>query len=304
MDINVYIKLIVHTTECSCYRRFIMETNSDNVKPKSRPRILSFLFVLTILVVVVLCGIFVFRNSSVSIQPDLSIPGQYAGECKTVMINGVKFSFRWCPADSFLAGSPESEEGRDKYEVQHTVTFTKGFWILETEVTQGQWKAVMSSNPSFFKGDNLPVEQVSWNDCQEFCKKCTELGLPIQLPTEAQWEYACRAGSSGAISGILDDMAWYWDNSGGTTHQIKTKKPNAWGLYDMHGNVGEWCKDWYGAYSAENVTDPIGPLNGSYRIIRGGSWNRNDLHCRSARRRLDNQKNCYYDLGFRVVKEQ
>ncbi len=170
---------------------------------------------------------------------DLTIPGAKAGERKTVTVNGVEFAFRWCPAGTFMMGSPKDEKDRSSDETQHEVTLTKGFWMLETEVTQKQWKAITGDNPSNFKGDDLPVEEVSWNDCQEFCRKCSALGLPVQLPTESQWEYACRAGTTDAYAGNLDEMAWYYSNSGNKTHPVGTKKPNAWGLYDMHGNVWE-----------------------------------------------------------------
>lgn len=279
-----------------------MSTDMDNVQPNLRRRGLGARVIWLILAVFVLCGICFFVYFNKSENQDLSIPGKFAGERRTVVIKGAVFSFRWCPAGSFLAGSPESEGGRAKDEIQHNVTLTSGFWMLESEVTQKQWKAIMGANPSNFKGDNLPVEQVSWNDCQEFCKKCTELGLPVQLPTDAQWEYACRAGGAGLYAGNLDEMAWYFDNSGGKTHSVASKTPNAWGLYDMHGNVSEWCADWYGDYPSESVTDPTGPQSGSDRIVRGGSWNRNAVHCRSARRRLDNPAYRYYDLGFRVVR--
>ncbi len=228
-----------------------------------------------------------------------------ATERKTVTVNGVEFAFRWCPAGTFTMGSPEDEKDRDSDETQHKVTLTKGFWMLETEVTQKQWKAVMGSLPDCgFKGDNLPVECVSWNDCQEFCKKCTQLGLPVQLPTEAQWEYACRAGSTGAYAGNLDEMAWYSSNSGSTTHPVGTKKANAWGLYDMHGNVWEWCQDWYGDYPSGSVTDPTGPSSGSDRVRRGGSWGHNARLCRSALRNSYDPGNRYDHLGFRLVNGQ
>ena len=189
----------------------------------------------------------------------------------------------------------------------HKVTLTKGFWMMETEVTQKQWKAIMGNNPSSFIGDDLPVEKVSWTDCQKFCKKCTKLGLPVQLPTEAQWEYACRAGTTGAYVGDLDEMAWYYDNSGRKTHSVGTKKPNEWGLYDMHGNVWEWCQDWKADYPSGSVTDPTGPSNGSYglfRVNRGGSWSFKAGGCRSACRRYDEPDNRYYGLGFRVARAQ
>ena len=237
-------------------------------------------------------------------RKDLSVPGAKAGERKTYNVNGVEFAFRWCPAGTFMMGSPTSEEGRYDWEKQHRVTLTKGFWMMETEVTQKQWKAVMGNNPSRFKGVNLPVEHVSWNDCQEFCTKCTKLGLPVQLPTEAQWEYACRAGTKGAFAGPIDDMAWYSSNSGSKTHPVGTKKANAWGLCDMHGNVWEWCADWNGDYPSGSVADPTGPSSGSDRVYRGGDWSYCAQLCRSACRRCDGPGYRGFNLGFRVVRGQ
>ena len=242
------------------------------------------------------------RREEEARKHDLSVPGDNAGERKTYNVNGVEFAFRWCPAGTFTMGSPTSELGRYSNETQHRVTLTKGFWMMETQVTQKQWKAVMGSNLSNFKGDDLPVEKVSWNDCQEFCKKCTQLGLPVQLPTEAQWEYACRAGTTGAYAGNLADMAWYSSNSG--THPVGTKKPNAWGLYDMHGNVWEWCADWYGDYPSGSVTDPTGPSSGSNRVLRGGCWIIYAPFCRSAYRGNLDPGNRGDGLGFRVVRGQ
>ncbi|MBR0239384.1 MAG: SUMF1/EgtB/PvdO family nonheme iron enzyme [Thermoguttaceae bacterium] len=259
-------------------------------------------------------------------KPNNASSSLKAGDRKTVTVNGVEFAFRWCPRGTFMMGSPTSEEGRYDNETQHQVTLTKGFWMMKTEVTQKQWKAVMGSNPSHFQGDDLPVEQVSWNNCQEFCKKCAQLGFPVQLPTEAQWEYACRAGTTGAYAGNLDDMAWYSSNSGSKTHPVGTKKPNAWGLYDMHGNVWEWCADWYDDYPSGSVTDlrklwtvnllryddylsgsvtdPTGPSSGDYRVVRGGSWFSDVGYCRSAKRYLIDPGSRSDDLGFRLVKGQ
>ena len=187
-------------------------------------------------------------------------------------------------------GSPTTEKGRFSNETQHKVVLTKGFWMGETEVTQGQWKAVMGSNPSYFKkGDDYPVEKVSWDDVQEFIKKVNQSGklpkgMKVALPTEAQWEYACRAGSKGAYAGTgsLDDMGWYGNNAKGSTHPVGRKKANAWGVKDMHGNVWEWCSDWDGAYPRGVVTDPTGASGGSSRVFRGGSWRGTAGLCRSA----------------------
>ncbi|MBQ6615768.1 MAG: SEL1-like repeat protein [Thermoguttaceae bacterium] len=230
--------------------------------------------------------------------------GTKAGERLVKIINGVEFVFRWCPAGTFIMGSPESEKGRDRNETQHQVTLSKGFWMMETEVTQKQWKAVMGNNPSKFNGDNLPVECVSWNDCQEFCRK-----TGLQLPTEAQWEYACRAGTTGSYAGNVNNMAWFWDYSDHETHPVGTKKPNAWGLYDMHGNVSEWCQDRYAKFDPSgivtdpgSVTDSIEPKSGSFlRVNRGGSWGDDAWDCRSAQRNRNTPDASGSDLGFRLV---
>lgn len=222
--------------------------------------------------------------------------------------------FVYIAPGTFMMGSPESEHGRGDDETQHEVTITKGFWLGITEVTQGQWKEVMGSNPSEFKGRNRPVEQVSWDDCQAFLiKLCEKEGVPpgtYRLPTEAQWEYACRAGTTGSYAGNLEEMAWYdknpafrrmdlhdlWkaDWSKGfppffldrqSTSLVGRKKANAWGLYDMHGNVWEWCGDyWFAGYPVGTAVDPIGPDSGSDRVIRGGGWYDCAGFCRSAER--------------------
>ena len=202
----------------------------------------------------------------------------------------------WCPPGTFTMGS---DDGNRNERPAHQVTLTKGFWMAKTEVTQAQWKSVMGNNPSDHKGDNLPVENVSWDDCQKFCKK-----TGLQLPTEAQWEYACRAGSTGKYAGTgnLDDMGWYDDNSGGQTHPVGTKQPNAWGLYDMHGNVWEWCADWHGTYPSGAVTDPKGASSGSLRVMRGGCWSYGAAGCRSAYRLGSNPSGTGNYLGFRPVR--
>ena len=210
----------------------------------------------------------------------------------------------WCPPGEFLMGSPEDEADRSDDETQHRVTLTNGFWMAKTETTQRQWERVMGENPSGFSGEDLPVETVNWYDVQGWLEKMNEKaplpsGWKWALPTEAQWEYACRAGTERAFAGDLDEMAWYFENSGSTTNPVGTKKANAWGLHDMHGNVWEWCSDWYGDYSSGSSSDPTGATTGVYRVYRGGSWGRNAQYCRSAYRYGFTPVLRFNYLGFR-----
>ncbi|MBE6425771.1 MAG: formylglycine-generating enzyme family protein, partial [Planctomycetaceae bacterium] len=226
-----------------------------------------------------------------------------AGERMVKTVNGIEYAFRWCPAGTFTMGSPSSEPDRYSDETQHSVTLTRGFWMLETEVTQAMWKSVMGTYPSYFKGAQNPVECVSWDDCQEFCRKLSsKLNEEVSLPTEAQWEYACRAGTTGAYAGDLSEMGWYDSNSGSKTHPVGQKKPNAWGLYDMHGNVWEWCQDWYGSYSTSPTSDPCNLDSSDWdRVCCGGSWSSNARRCRSASRGRSAPDDRDNDLGFRPV---
>ena len=209
-----------------------------------------------------------------------------------------------------MMGSPASDAVRCDNETQHQVTISKPFWMGMTQVTQAQWQALMGNNPSNFKGNDLPVEQVSWDDVVSFCKKLTDwalaagtlpAGYECRLPTEAEWEYACRAGTTGAYAGDLDRMGWYDKNSDFTSHAVAGKDPNAWGLYDMHGNVGEWCQGWYGDYPAGAVIDPIGPVAGDWRVSRGGGWLYPSILCRSANRGRCRPDGRDMNLGFRVA---
>jgi formylglycine-generating enzyme required for sulfatase activity len=219
---------------------------------------------------------------------------------------------------TFVMGSPEGETGRDSNEVQHNVTLTQKYYLQTTEVTQGQWKAVMGSNPSDFSGcgDDCPVEQVSWEDAQAFIEKLNlhENANRYSLPTEAQWEYAARAGSTTALANgnlvetgcsldtNLNAMGWYCGNADGKTHPVAQKQPNAWGLYDMHGNVWEWCKDWYGSYPDISVTDPGGASSGSTRVGRGGGCYEYAQHCRSAERDSTSPGTRYDSIGLRLSR--
>ena len=214
------------------------------------------------------------------------------------MINNEMISI---PGGSFQMGSTSSEAYSWEQPV-HTVTLSS-FQIGRYEVTQGQWKMVMGSNPAYFpKGDNYPVENVSWDDAQTFIQKLNAMsGQQYRLPTEAEWEYACRAGTNGDRYGNLDSIAWYVSNSGATTHPGGQKQANAWGLADMLGNVWEWCSDWYGPYSSAAQTNPTGPSSGSARVIRGGCWNDDARIARAANRRdwVPGIRNSY--LGFRLA---
>ena len=248
-----------------------------------------------------------------------SFAGQEPGEVRIINMNGVTYRFRWAPPGSFMMGSPETEPGRKDDEVLHHVTFTQGFWLLETEFTQAMWDSFGSYNSSEFKGADLPLTDVSWIACQELLNKLNRLGLAPEgarfaLPTEAQWEYACRAGTT---------TAFYWGDSfssdkancNGTlpygtdekgeylekTTPVGSYAPNPWGLYDMHGNVAEWCDDSYGDYYlAGSATNPRGPQNAHSRITRGGSWRDDARNSRSASRAEYSDRKLSH-LGFRFA---
>jgi formylglycine-generating enzyme required for sulfatase activity len=225
------------------------------------------------------------------------------------------------PAGDFWMGTPaEAVEAlikrypdvpRDWFEretPQHPVTLSQPFYLGIHTVTQAQWEAVMGENPSDFQGHpDHPVENVSWNDVQHFLERLSaQDGHIYTLPSEAQWEYACRAGSSSAYcfgddATPLGNYAWYDANADGSTHPVGGKQPNAWGLYDMHGNVWEWCQDWYGPYAAASVTDPSGPTAGAYRVFRGGCWYLPAQSARSAGRYRDHPGVRNVFLGFRCL---
>jgi len=234
--------------------------------------------------------------------------------------NSIGMKLVLIPKGTFMMGSPESEKGRNENETQHEVTISKDYYLGVHEVTQAQYEKVIGKNPSHFQGAivgnenaDLPVENVSWHDAVEFCKKLSDLpeekkaGRVYRLPTEAQWEYACRAGSKTAYSfddeeGLLPEHGWFDRNSSGRTHTVGLLEPNAWGLYDMHGNVWEWCSDWHEEYPKGAVSDPSGPREGSGRVSRGGGWGLVAAFCRSASRNwYDPSFRDNRDNGFRVA---
>ena len=226
----------------------------------------------------------------------------------TLTVNGIKYSMVWVEGGTFRMGAT-SEQGSDAYSDEkpvHSVTLS-GYYIGKTEVTQALWKVVMGSNPSSCKGDNLPVEQVSWNDCQKFIRKLNALtGQNFRLPTEAEWEFACRGGNNSrgykySGSNYIDNVAWYDGNSGDKTHPVGTKAPNELGIYDMTGNVWEWCADWYGDYSSGAQTNPKGPYDGSDRVCRGGGWGSLARLCRSSNRSYSYPTYRDGSLGLRLA---
>ncbi len=248
-----------------------------------------------------------------------------SGQNITVTVNGVSFTMIFVKGGTFQMGAT-SEQGSDAQSDEkpaHSVTLSN-FYIGETEVTQALWQAVMGENPSNWKGSNLPVEMVSWNDCQTFITKLNQLtGRRFRLPTEAEWEYAARGGTKSrgykySGSNTLSSVAWYWENSGDKilsgdwrydkitanhckTHPVKQKTPNELGIYDMSGNVWEWCQDWYASYSSSAQTNPQGPASASSRVCRGGGWDYSARLCRVARRDSSSPGVTLLNLGLRLA---
>ena len=225
----------------------------------------------------------------------------------TFEANGVTFEMVRVEGGTFTMGAT-AEQGGDVYADEmpaHEVTLSS-YCIGKTEVTQALWQAVMGVNPSGFKGANLPVEQVSWNDCQEFIAKLNALtGKAFRLPTEAEWEYAARGGNKSkgykySGSNTINDVAWYKDNSKSLIQAVATKAPNELGIYDMSGNVEEWCSDRFGKYSSDSQSNPIGPDSGSYRVCRGGCYGDAAQYCRVSYRDLYNPASNSYHLGLRL----
>lgn len=263
----------------------------------------------------------------------LATPGEKAGERRTFAVDGVEFAFRWAPPGRFLQGSPESEKGRDWFEYRREVELTRGFWILETETTQEMWRVVCGENPSKFRGSKRPVDSVGIAEIAEFCaalnervgangtaepekplktEKSGEATGVFALPTEAQWEYAARAGTTGPYpAATLEEIAWFGDENDGGTRDVATKKPNAWGLYDVCGNLWEWCADRYGDYPTDEngrglpSTDPTGATPeecpGNIRVDRGGCWDSEARECRTAYRGFYDADRKGPYVGFRFV---
>ena len=226
--------------------------------------------------------------------------------------NSIGMELVLIPAGSFrMGGDKKLEQAEDHETPRHIVKISKTFYMGKYEVTQSQWSEIMNNNPSEFKGDIRPVERVSWNDVQEFVQKLNnkEETNKYRLPTEAEWEYAARADTestycfSGDIK-TLSQYAWYRKNSADKTHPIGQLKPNAWDLYDVHGNVHEWCQDWFDRnyYSQSPSNLPLGPSSGLAKVLRGGDWGSEDWYCRCASRSLSSPDRRSNRLGFRLVR--
>jgi formylglycine-generating enzyme required for sulfatase activity len=229
----------------------------------------------------------------------------------------VRYVLRWIPPGTFWMGSPEDEPGRFDNETRHRVTLTQGFWLGQTAVPQALWLAVMGENPSHFKGEDLPVEEVSWDDCQAFLQRLNQFddGLDLCLPTEAQWEYACRAGTETPFhfgTSITTDQVNYngrfplegspKGKDRGKTVPVDALPGNAWGLQQMHGNVWEWCQDYLASYAVGDQVDPGGPGSGTIRVLRGGSWFNVGRDCRSANRYGNAPGYRIRSIGFRLAR--
>ncbi|MCK6513367.1 formylglycine-generating enzyme family protein [Myxococcota bacterium] len=275
-------------------------------------------------------GVFCFIEV-VAPPPPPKIAEPSAGERRVFLVGEADIAMRWIPVGRFLAGAgADGKEAGGNEKPQHEVTILRGFWMGETPVTQGQYLALMGKKPSHFTkaGLEAPVECVCWYDAAVFANKLSaleglsacfvEIGEQMEgvgnkgsdyvgskgwrLPTEAEWEYACRAGAATPRYGELDQIAWYGENSGGTTHIVGQKQANAWGLHDTLGNVWEWCYDWSGGYSAQAATDPVGAATSTRRVLRGGGWSSGASCVRAARRSSLTPADRYGDIGFRVVR--
>lgn len=228
-------------------------------------------------------------------------------DVRTYTVNGESFQMVEVEGGTFLMGATSEQEKPKRDEKPVHVVSLRRYYIGQTEVTQALWQTVMGNNPSDFTGSRKPVENVSWDDCQKFISKLNSLtGKHFRLPTEAEWEYASRGGNKSQCyvysgSNNLDDVAWYADNSNDVTHDVGTKQGNELGIFDMSGNVLEWCSDWYGDYSDKAKRNPRGAKKGLYRVVRGGSWLNKVDHCRSSYRNCMSSDERNANLGFRIV---
>ncbi|MEH6537681.1 MAG: formylglycine-generating enzyme family protein [Psychroserpens sp.] len=214
------------------------------------------------------------------------------------LTEGVRIKMIWVEPGSFMMGNSLMDQ-------QSEINITKGFWLAETELTQVQWESVMKRNPSYHEGNDLPVDQVSFIDIMKFIERLNEQGGEFRLPTEAEWEYACRAGTKGTYYGDRDLSVWHSGNSGRQSHEVKQKRPNPWGFYDMQGNILESCSDWYqeNIYTTKDQTDPIGPETGIYHVQRGGQFTGRIIHTEASNRQWSSPNKRLFWVGFRLAHD-
>jgi eukaryotic-like serine/threonine-protein kinase len=290
----------------------------EGAAPWVRPALVAGVLLLALIVAGGTGGFKAKDKDGVIVAPPVSspepVPAPAPEEAPKEITNTIGMKLVLIPAGEFLMGAPDSDkEAHKNARPQHRVRITRPFYLGAHEVTQGQYRAVTGTSPSIFEGsDDLPVENVSWNDAIAFCTLLSEReGAGYRLPTEAEWEYACRAGSTSRYSfgddaSILGRFVWYSGNSGNTSHPVGRKQSNAWGLYDMHGNVWEWCSDWHGEYFYRRSpgTDPLGPKQAAIRVRRGGDWRAIPRDCQAAIRGGDAPGDRGDSLGFRLARVQ
>jgi formylglycine-generating enzyme required for sulfatase activity len=224
-------------------------------------------------------------------------PAPKPGDSKINPKDGLRY--RWIPAGNFVQGcSPKDDECYEDEYPDRKITLTRGFWLGETEVTQAAYEKITGDNPSVFEGPTLPVEMITWNEADDYC-----IAIGGRLPTEAEWEYAARAGTTGPRYGNLDEIAWYWKNSQFSTHPVGQKKPNAFGLYDMLGNVVEWTYSWYTVQLSQENINPTGPSLAEFKALHGGGWWDNPELVRASYRSRIEPGDTDYNIGFRCVSE-
>ena len=230
-------------------------------------------------------------------SPIGAFQGPKPGDAKVNSKDGQRYL--WIPPGKVTTGcSPGDKECYGDEYPSRDITLTRGFWLAETEVTQAAYEEIMGENPSYFDGPDLPVEYVSWENADAYCRR-----IGGRLPSEAEWEFAARAGTTGSRYGNLDEIAWYWNNSNFSTHPVKQKKPNAFGLYDMLGNVVEWTQTWYTVQISQENINPTGPSSAEYRALRGGGWWDDPDLIRVSYRRHFEPGDFDFNIGFRCVSE-
>lgn len=235
-----------------------------------------------------------------------SVKAQKAGTARTFdVFEGMELEMVWIPAGTFEMGNCSGVEDRwSHYETPHEVTLSEGFWMAKLEVTQPLWLTVMGQNPSSKKGDNYPVTDISWHQAMAFVETIQRFDPKFDLPTEAQWEHAAKAGTNEAYSLPRDEITWHKDNSGVELHEVGTKKPNLWGLHDIHGNAGEWVKDWRAPFDNKAQKDPAGPETGERKLIKGGQFTGRPRHTQSFDRQSAPADGKYFFVGLRLIRRQ